>query len=151
MRVLLQRVSEAEVQVNFNTIGAIRNGLLVFLGIGRDDETEDADYLLDKIIGLRIFPDSNGKMNLDLRQAGGSLLLVSQFTLYANCLRGRRPGFDEAAPPERARELYAYFIERARRQAIPIETGKFQESMSVRLVNEGPVTIWVDSADRGKK
>ncbi len=126
-------------------------GLLVFIGISRGDTTEDADYLLDKVAGLRVFPDSDDKMNLNVEQAGGSLLLISQFTLYADCRRGRRPSFDQAAPPEQAKALYDYFVQQARLRPIPVETGIFQETMRVELVNQGPVTIWMDSADRKKK
>ena len=151
MRVVVQRVSQAQVRVNSSAIGSIRTGLVVFIGVSRDDAAEDADYLLDKVTGLRIFPDSENRMNLNIEQAGGSLLLISQFTLYADCRRGRRPGFDQAAPPEQARILYDYFVEQARRKPMPVETGKFQEAMQVELINEGPVTIWMDSADRKKK
>jgi D-tyrosyl-tRNA(Tyr) deacylase len=122
--------------------------LLVFVGISRSDARDDADYLLNKVIGLRIFPDAENKMNLNIEQAGGSLLLISQFTLYADCRRGRRPSFDQAAPPEQARILYDYFVEQARRRPIAVETGIFQETMQVELVNQGPVTIWMDSAER---
>jgi D-tyrosyl-tRNA(Tyr) deacylase len=151
MRVVVQRVSHANVRVNHSTVGSIRTGLLVFIGISYSDSKEDADYLLDKVIGLRIFPDSENRMNLNVEQAGGSLLLISQFTLYADCRRGRRPGFDQAAPPAQARILYDYFVAQARLRTIPIETGIFQESMQVELINEGPVTIWMDSEDRKKK
>src|SRR5579872_311538 len=139
MRLLLQRVSEARVIVNSSTIGSIRTGLLAFIGVSRTDSGDDADYLLDKIANLRIFPDLAGKMNLNVQEAGGSLLLVSQFTLYADCRKGRRPSFDRAAAPENARMLYDYFVEQARRLPIRVETGMFQETMRVELVNEGPV------------
>src|SRR5581483_4306537 len=145
---LVQRVAEARVIVHFSTIGSIGAGLLVFIGIGRGDSTADADYLLDKLAGLRIFPDAANKMNLNVQQAGGALLLISQFTLYADCRRGRRPSFDAAAPPEQARALYEYFVTQARRLPVPVETGEFQETMRVELVNQGPVTIWLDSAER---
>lgn len=148
MRVVVQRVSEARVVVQSGTTGSIGLGLLVFVGISREDTTKDADYLLDKIIGLRIFPDSSDRMNLNVLQAGGSLLLISQFTLYADCRKGRRPGFERAAPAEQARSLYDYFVEQARRHPVPVETGIFQAAMRVELVNQGPVTIWLDSADR---
>lgn len=145
MRLLVQRVSEARVVVNASTISSIGLGLVVLIGIARSDTQTDADYLLDKLVGLRIFPDAEYRMNLNVQQAGGSLLLVSQFTLYADCRKGRRPSFDQAAPPEQARTLYDYFVERARRLPLRVETGIFQEMMRVELVNEGPVTILLDS------
>ena len=151
MRLLVQRVAKASVVVNFSTIGSIGPGFLVFVGISRIDGKEDADYLLDKLFGLRVFPDAGDKMNLNVEQAGGSLLLISQFTLYADCRRGRRPSFDQAAPPEQARLLYDYFVDQARKLPIPVETGIFQAPMQVELVNQGPVTIWIDSADRKQK
>ena len=151
MRLLIQRVSSAKVTANSSTCGAIGTGLLVFVGMSRTDSQEDADYLLDKLSGIRIFPDAEGKMNLNIEQAGGSLLLISQFTLFADTRRGRRPSFDQAAPPEQARVLYEYFVERARRLPLRVETGIFQETMQVELINEGPVTIWMDSAERKQK
>jgi D-aminoacyl-tRNA deacylase len=150
MKLVIQRVSEAYVQVDDTRVGSIRTGLVVFLGIGKLDTEEDADYLLDKLLGLRIFPDDQGKMNRSVQEAGGSLLIVSQFTLYGDCRRGRRPSFDQAAPPDRAMALYNYFVEAARRSPVAVETGVFQATMRVHLVNEGPVTILIDSADRGK-
>jgi D-tyrosyl-tRNA(Tyr) deacylase len=125
--------------------------LVAFLGISKSDTTGDADYLLDKLLGLRIFPDDAGKMNRNVQEAGGALLIVSQFTLYADCRKGRRPGFDQAAPPEQAKALYNYFVESARRGPVPVETGVFQAAMEVQIVNHGPVTIAIDSADRSKK
>jgi D-tyrosyl-tRNA(Tyr) deacylase len=110
----------------------------------------DANYLVDKLVGLRVFPDTQGKMNRNVQEAGGSLLLISQFTLYGDCRRGRRPSFDLAAPPEQAQELYNYFVGRAREGPVPVETGIFQASMKVHLVNDGPVTILMDSEDRGR-
>ncbi|MGA7240427.1 MAG: D-aminoacyl-tRNA deacylase [Bryobacteraceae bacterium] len=151
MRLLIQRVSAAKVVVNASTVGSIGTGLLVFIGISVDDSQVDADYLLDRLVGIRIFPDAGGKMNLNLEQVGGSLLLISQFTLYADCRRGRRPSFDRAAPPEQARILYDYFVEQARRMPVAVETGRFQEAMQVELTNQGPVTIWLDSVDRKQK
>jgi D-aminoacyl-tRNA deacylase len=148
MRLVIQRVSEASIKVNQSTIGSIRTGLAVFVGIGQQDTEADANYLIDKLLGLRIFPDENGKMNRNIQDAGGSLLLVSQFTLYGDCRRGRRPSFDRAAPPERAQVLYRYFVESARRGPVPVETGIFQASMQVQLVNEGPVTLLMDSAEK---
>ena len=150
MKLVIQRVSEAYVQVDDSPVGSIRTGLVAFLGLGKLDTEEDADYLLDKLLGLRIFPDDQGKMNRSVQEAGGSLLIVSQFTLYGDCRRGRRPSFDQAAPPERAMALYNYFVEAARRGPVAVETGVFQATMRVHLVNEGPVTILIDSADRGK-
>jgi D-tyrosyl-tRNA(Tyr) deacylase len=126
-------------------------GLLVLIGISREDTSADADYMLDKLLGLRIFPDDNGKMNRNIGESGGSLLLVSQFTLYGDCRKGRRPSFDRAAPPEQAQVLYDYFVESAKRSTVAVETGVFQASMEVHLINDGPVTILLDSDDRQKK
>ena len=150
MKLVIQRVSEAYVRVDDSSVGSIRIGLVVFLGISKLDTEEDADYLFDKLIGLRIFPDDDGKMNRSVQEAGGSLLIISQFTLYGDCRRGRRPSFDQAAPPDRAMALYNYFVEAARRGPVAVETGVFQATMRVHLVNEGPVTILIDSPDRGK-
>jgi D-tyrosyl-tRNA(Tyr) deacylase len=151
MRIVAQRVTRASVLVHGNTIGEIRHGLLVFLGISKHDTMEDADYLLDKLLWLRIFPDEARKMNRNIQDAGGSLLVVSQFTLYGDCRRGRRPSFDEAAPPDRARALYDSFLEAARRGPVPVQSGEFQATMEVHLVNDGPVTILIDSAERNNK
>ena len=148
MRLVIQRVREARVTVNDGVTGSIRAGLLVFLGVSRTDTVEDADYLTGKLLGLRIFPDADGKMNRDVREAGGSLLIVSQFTLYGDCRKGRRPSFDRAAPPEQAQDLYNYFVESAKRGPVPVETGVFQAMMQVHIVNDGPVTILMDSAER---
>jgi len=148
MKLVIQRVREARVIVDDGTSGAILTGLLVFIGIARSDTQKDADYLVEKLLSLRIFPDQDGKMNRDVREAGGSLLLVSLFTLYGNCRRGRRPSFDEAAPPDQAAGLYNYFVDLARRGPVPVETGVFQATMQVHLLNDGPVTILLDSADR---
>src|SRR5260370_42418286 len=123
MRLVLQRVTQAFVNVQDRTVGAIRTGVVVLLGIAGPDTTEDADYLLDKILGLRIFPDEAGKMNRNVQEAGGGLLVISQFTLYADCRKGRRPSFDQAAPPEQAQSLYNYFVESARRAPVPADTG----------------------------
>jgi D-aminoacyl-tRNA deacylase len=150
MRALLQRVSRARVIISDVTAGEIQKGLVLFLGIARNDTVAEADYLLNKTLGLRIFDDADGKMNLNVEQAGGGLLIVSQFTLYADCRKGRRPGFELAAPPEQARHLYDYFVELARSAAVPIATGIFQAAMRVELSNEGPVTILLDSADRSR-
>lgn len=151
MRLVIQRVREASVTVDGDTAGAIGTGLLVFIGIARSDTPTDAEYLLDKLLGLRIFPDQEGKMNRSVSDAGGALLLVSQFTLYGDCRRGRRPSFDQAAPPDQALSLYNYFLELARKGPVPVQTGVFQATMDVHLVNDGPVTILIDSADRSNR
>jgi D-aminoacyl-tRNA deacylase len=148
MRLVIQRVKESSVTVSGSTKGAIRSGLLVLIGISREDTREEADYLVDKLLGLRIFPDDNGKMNRNIVDSGGSLLLISQFTLYGDCRKGRRPSFDRAAPPEAAQALYEYFVEAARRGPVPVETGVFQAHMEVHLMNDGPVTILLDTDDR---
>jgi len=145
MRALIQRVTEAKVSVDESTIGSIRKGLLAFVGISRTDTTLDADYVLGKLLGLRVFPDDDGKMNRSVEEAGGALLLVSQFTLYGDCRKGRRPSFDNAAPPEQALALYNYIVESARRGPVRVETGVFQAHMRVHLINDGPVTIWIES------
>ena len=151
MRLVIQRVREARVTVNDGVTGSIRTGLLVFLGVSRTDTVEDADYLTGKLLGLRIFPDGDGKMNRNVQEAGGSLLIVSQFTLYGDCRKGRRPSFDQAAPPDQAQDLYNYFVESAKRGPVPVETGVFQAIMQVHIVNDGPVTILIDSAERAKR
>ena len=150
MKVVLQRVIRASVTVLESTVGTVGSGLVVLLGISKSDTTADADYLLDKLLGLRVFPDDYGKMNRNVQEAGGGLLIISQFTLYADCRKGRRPSFDDAAPAEQAQQLYDYFVERARRGPVPVETGVFQAMMDVQLVNRGPVTIIIDSAERNK-
>jgi D-tyrosyl-tRNA(Tyr) deacylase len=146
VRAVVQRVSRAKVTVNGEVTGEIERGLLVLLGVGAGDSTADADYLAEKTIGLRIFEDSGGKMNLSLTEIAGAVLAVSQFTLYGDVRRGRRPSFDAAAQPQPARELYEYFVAKIRAAGLPCETGRFQEMMQVELVNEGPVTILLDSA-----
>ena len=146
MRAVVQRVSRARVTVGGEITGEIGAGLLVLLGVGAGDTRADADYLADKTIGLRIFEDSGGKMNLSVAEAGGAVLVVSQFTLYGDARRGKRPSFDAAAPSAVARELYEYFVERVRAAGLRPETGRFQETMQVELVNDGPVTILLDSA-----
>jgi D-aminoacyl-tRNA deacylase len=145
MRAVLQRVSRAQVRVGDDVVGDIGSGLLVLLAVGKEDTEADADYLATKIAALRIFEDQNGKMNLNLGEVGGSVLAVSQFTLYGDVRRGKRPSFDSAAPPEKARALYDYFVERIRGAGLRCETGRFQEMMQVELVNDGPVTILLDS------
>jgi D-tyrosyl-tRNA(Tyr) deacylase len=132
-------------------VGAVGRGLLVFLGVARTDTAADADYLVEKLLGLRIFPDDAGKMNRNVSEAGGSLLIVSQFTLYGDCRRSRRPSFDRAAPPEQALTLYNYFVESAVKGDVPVETGVFQAAMQVTLSNDGPVTILIDSGERSQK
>ena len=146
MRAVVQRVSRARVNVNGEITGEIGLGLLLLLGVGAGDTHTEADYLAEKAIGLRIFEDAGGKMNLSVAEVGGALLVVSQFTLYGDARRGKRPSFDAAAPPEQARELYEYFVEKVRAAGLRCETGCFQETMQVELVNEGPVTILLDSA-----
>jgi D-tyrosyl-tRNA(Tyr) deacylase len=145
MRAVVQRVSRAEVAVNGKTTGQIGLGLLVLLGVGRDDTEADASYLAEKIAGLRVFEDDQGKINRSVQEVGGSVLAVSQFTLYGDVRRGKRPSFDAAAAPEKARQLYEFFVERIRAAGLRCETGRFQETMTVELVNEGPVTILLDS------
>ena len=146
MRAVVQRVGRAQVTVSGEIVGEIGPGLLVLLGVGKADTPTDADYLAEKTIGLRIFEDGDGKMNLSVREISGAILVVSQFTLYGDVRRGKRPSFDDAAPPQQARELYEYFVERIRSAGLRCETGRFQAMMQVELVNEGPVTILVDSA-----
>jgi D-aminoacyl-tRNA deacylase len=150
MRVLLQRVSQARVIVSENTIGEIGPGLLVFFGVSRGDTEADADYLLEKLLWLRVFRDDEDRMNRNVQETDGGLLIISQFTLYGDCRRGRRPSFDRAAPPAEARALYDYFVAAARRSPVPVQCGEFQAMMEVHLVNDGPVTILIDSAERGK-
>jgi D-aminoacyl-tRNA deacylase len=145
MRAVVQRVSRAKVTIKDWTTGEIGLGLLVLLAVGHEDTETDASYLAEKISGLRIFEDEQGKMNRSVQDVGGSVLAVSQFTLYGDVRRGRRPSFDAAAPPEHARRLYEFFVERIRASDLPCETGRFQEMMQVELVNEGPVTILLDS------
>ena len=146
MRAVIQRVSRAQVTVNREVAGKIGRGLLVLLGVAGTDTESDADYLAGKIAGLRIFEDENRKMNLAAADVEGRVLIVSQFTLYGDVRRGKRPSFDAAAPPKHARQLYEYFVQRIREAGLPCETGRFQEMMQVELVNDGPVTILLDSA-----
>jgi D-tyrosyl-tRNA(Tyr) deacylase len=146
MRAVVQRVSRASVTVSSEVVGQIDRGLLVLLGVTHADTEAAADYLAEKIAGLRIFEDDAGKMNLSVGDVGGAILAVSQFTLYGDARRGKRPSFDDAARPEQARKLYEYFVERIRVLGLRCESGRFQEMMQVELVNEGPVTILLDSA-----
>lgn len=145
MRAVIQRVSRARVSVGGEVTGEIGRGILILLGIARADAEKEALYLLDKTLNLRIFEDSEDKMNLSLLDIAGELLVVSQFTLYGDARRGRRPSFIDAAAPERANELYEFFVSEARRQLKKVETGRFQAMMDVELVNDGPVTILLDS------
>jgi D-aminoacyl-tRNA deacylase len=145
VKAVIQRVSRAKVTVDGQISGQIGTGLLVLLGVSREDAEADAVYLLDKILNLRIFPDEAGRMNRSLLEINGALLVVSQFTLYGDCRKGRRPGFDQAAPPETARALYEYFVSAARARAVPVETGIFQAHMEVELTNDGPVTFVLES------
>ena len=148
MRAVVQRVTSARVTVGEDESGRIGRGLLVFVGVGRDDGPQDIDYIVAKIRHLRVFDDEAGRMNRSVVDVGGSVLVVSQFTLFGDCRRGRRPSFDGAAPPERSRPMYAQLVERLRADGLTVETGQFQAMMAVELVNDGPVTLWLDSADR---
>ena len=145
MRAVVQRVSRASVKVDGRIVGQMEAGLLVLLGVGQEDGEADADYLVDKIVGLRVFEDTDEKMNRSVVDEGGAILAVSQFTLFGDVRRGKRPSFDAAARPEQAKKLYEYFVERLRATGVSCETGTFQATMQVELVNEGPVTIMLDS------
>src|SRR5581483_6510107 len=145
MRAVIQRVSRASVKVGGQAVGEIGAGLLVLLGVAQDDAEADADYLAEKVTGLRIFEDGDGKMNLSVIETRGAALAVSQFTLLGDVRRGKRPSFDAAARPEQAKNLYEYFVERVRAMGVRCETGTFQATMKVELANEGPVTILLDS------
>ena len=150
MKALLQRVSRAEVRVDDQTVGSIGGGLAVLVGVAEGDTQTDIDYLVNKLVNLRIFADADGKFNLSLLDTGGEMLLVSQFTLLADTRRGRRPGFTDAAPPEEADRLFNEVVVAVRRTGTKAETGQFQAHMQLELVNDGPVTIMLDSADRLK-
>jgi D-tyrosyl-tRNA(Tyr) deacylase len=141
-------VSSAQVTVDGNTVGEIDRGLLVLLGVAASDEDADLQWLVDKVVGLRVFDDEDGKMNLALADVAGDLLVVSQFTLLGDCRKGRRPSFIAAAPPDRAERMYEQFVEAARRAGVQVATGQFRTHMHVELVNDGPVTILLDSAER---
>lgn len=145
MRAVVQRVREAEVKVSGDEVGRIGRGLVVLVGVGKDDTEKDVDYLIEKVLGLRIFEDSLGKMNLSITDVGGEILAVSQFTLYGDCRKGRRPSFAEAATPGLAERLYDLFVEEISKRGIKVKTGKFRSIMDLHIVNSGPVTILLDS------
>lgn len=145
MRAVVQRVTDARVEVAGKVVGEIGAGVLVLLGVAREDTSTDADYLADKTVNLRVFDDDEGKMNRSLLETAGAMLVVSQFTLYGDVRRGRRPSYSDAAEPEKANQLYEYFVERVRSFGVKVETGVFQAMMKVSLVNDGPVTLLLDS------
>lgn len=146
MRIVLQRVAEARVEVDGQVTGAIGRGFLLLLAVGAGDSEKDADYLVNKTLGLRVFNDERGKMNLSIQDVAGGVLIVSQFTLYGDVRKGRRPSFDRAAPPETARVLYEYFVRQLAASGVPVATGVFQAEMKVHLINDGPVTFIYDAA-----
>lgn len=148
MRVVIQRVSEASVSVDGEYTGRIGRGLVLLLGIATADTKMDADYLVDKVIGLRIFPDEAGRFDRSIQDVSGSILVVSQFTLYGDCRKGRRPSFSTAAGTDIALPLYEYFVEALQHKQVPVATGRFQAAMAVQLVNDGPVTLILDSPTR---
>ncbi|AQS58362.1 D-aminoacyl-tRNA deacylase [Desulforamulus ferrireducens] len=145
MRAVVQRVQRGSVTVNDTIVGQIDKGLVVLLGVGQGDTVEDARYLADKITQLRIFSDEQDKLNLSVQDVGGSVLAISQFTLYGDCRKGRRPGYSQAAPPGEAKELYECFVQRLKCNGLPTATGVFQEHMVVEIINDGPVTLLLDS------
>ncbi|MFO7963623.1 MAG: D-aminoacyl-tRNA deacylase [Desulfobacterales bacterium] len=151
MRAVIQRVEKSSVRVNEKPIGTIGNGLMVLLGVGREDGFADVRYLCDKIVNLRIFEDDRGKMNRSLVEIGGEMLVVSQFTLYGDCRKGRRPSFTAAAEPEKANDLYEQFVSCVKKNGIAVQTGRFQAVMSVCIVNDGPVTLIIDSKEKKKE
>ncbi len=148
MKALIQRVTSASVSVNNNIVGQIERGLVVFLGIARDDSEEDACYLANKIANLRIFANEAGEFDLSALETKGEILIVSQFTLLADSRKGRRPSFTEAAPPDKAKELYEFFVDQVRSAGLSVETGVFQEYMLVEIHNDGPVTLLVESKNK---
>ena len=148
MRAVIQRVSSASVSIDGEVVSRIQMGLVVLVAVGRDDSDADADYIVEKTVRLRVFPDAEGRFDRSVEDVGGSLLVVSQFTLYGDVRRGRRPSFTEAAPPDEAVARFADVVERFRATGVPVETGQFQAMMDVALVNNGPVTLVLDSADR---
>jgi len=145
MRAVVQRVNEARVSIEGTVVGEITRGFLVLLGVGKEDQEEDADYLAAKIPQLRVFEDEEGRFNLSLLDIGGGILVVSQFTLFGDCRKGRRPSFTDAAEPQQARELYHHFITKLKENQISVATGEFQAHMAVELINDGPVTLLLDS------
>jgi D-aminoacyl-tRNA deacylase len=145
MKIVIQRVKEATVKVKENTVGQIGAGGLIFLGVAKQDTQADADFLVHKVINVRMFEDANGKMNLSALEVAAEFLVVSQFTLYGNCDKGRRPSFDEAAEPSKGEELYKYFVEQLRKQNVKVQTGEFRAMMDVILTNDGPVTFIIES------
>ena len=145
MRAVVQRVRQSSVNVKGETVGKIGRGLLVLLGVAAGDSTDDADFMVNKIVHLRIFEDENGKMNRSLQDVGGEMLVVSQFTLLGDCRKGRRPSFINAAKPDRATELYEYFVKKTGEHGITVQTGQFRAMMEVELINDGPVTLIVES------
>ncbi len=145
MRAVVQRIKSGTVTVGEELVASIGRGLVIFLGVGREDDTEDVEYLVGKIPHLRIFEDEEGKFNFSLLDVGGEILVVSQFTLFGDCRKGRRPSFTGAADPEIARNLYEHFVSRLREEGLRVQSGRFQAMMSVSLVNEGPVTLLLDS------
>src|SRR3954468_8100747 len=147
MRACIQRVSEAHVTVAGAETGRIGCGLVVLLGVGHQDAEAEVNWLAEKVVGLRIFEDEAGKMNRSLAEAGGAMLVISQFTLYGDCRRGRRPSFTDAAPPELAERFYESFVAAVRQAGVQVATGRFREHMLVSLVNDGPVTLWIDTAE----
>lgn len=148
MRILVQRVSEAAVAIDEELKASISRGFLLLLGVGEEDTEEDALWLVRKVAGLRVFSDEDGKMNLNIKQIGGEILLISQFTLYADTRKGNRPGFSRAASPDKGNAYYEFMIEALRKEGLPVKTGRFGADMQVSLINDGPVTILLDSDDR---
>ena len=145
MRAVIQRIERAAVSVSGETVGSVKKGLLIFLGVGKGDDEQDIKYIADKALALRIFEDGDGKMNLSVTDIGGELLVISQFTLYGDCRKGRRPSFDTAMPPKDANVMYERFVEYIKKSGLKTETGVFGADMRVELVNDGPVTINLDS------
>ncbi len=145
MRIVIQRVKQSQVTVEGEMVGQIKNGMLIFLGVAKSDTKAAADYLVNKVVDLRIFEDSAGKMNLSTKEVGAQFLVVAQFTLYGHCGKGRRPSFDKAADPLKGEELYIYFVEQLKKHNVVVETGRFRAMMEVSLINDGPVTFILDS------